>query len=288
MNITINSNTYANNRLYNQKQNNNSYKPNFKANAASTVSDAAEQILEKASKSESSLFKPITDAYEKMTDSIADKFTSKFVDSKPLDWLADKLKNSKNLFQHCLTIGSVITSGLYMQRTLTNKELDKDRKNTLAVNQGLTFAVSTVGAYALDKYVKGWWDNVTARFAGHLLGDNKFYSDYLANKAAVIKENKELLAASKGSNIKPELKEMPSVIKSIENNSFYKSLLSNAGDDAKTLMTKVKGMSPLRTMIVFGFVYRYFVPVVVTKPANILCEKYLAHKKAKTENKQNA
>ncbi|CDE42620.1 unknown [Clostridium sp. CAG:768] len=288
MNITINSNTYANNRLYNQKQNNNSYKPNFKANAASTVSDAAEQILEKASKSESSLFKPITDAYEKMTDSIADKFTSKFVDSKPLDWLADKLKNSKNLFQHCLTVGSVITSGLYMQRTLTNKELDKDRKNTLAVNQGLTFAVSTVGAYALDKYVKGWWDNVTARFAGHLLGDNKFYSDYLANKAAVIKENKELLAASKGSNIKPELKEMPSVIKSIENNSFYKSLLSNAGDDAKTLMTKVKGMSPLRTMIVFGFVYRYFVPVVVTKPANILCEKYLAHKKAKTENKQNA
>lgn len=288
MNITINSNTYANNRLYNQKQNNNSYKPNFKANAASTVSDAAEQILEKASKSESSLFKPITDAYEKMTDSIADKFTSKFVDSKPLDWLADKLKNSKNLFQHCLTIGSVITSGLYMQRTLTNKELDKDRKNTLAVNQGLTFAVSTVGAYALDKYVKGWWDNVTARFAGHLLGDNKFYSDYLANKAAVIKENKELLAASKGSNIKPELKEMPSVIKSIENNSFYKSLLSNAGDDAKTLMTKVKGMSPLRTMIVFGFVYRYFVPVVVTKPANILCEKYLAHKRAKTENKQNA
>lgn len=288
MNITINSNTYANNRLYNQKQNNNSYKPNFKANAASTVSDAAEQILEKASKSESSLFKPITDAYEKMTDSIADKFTSKFVDSKPLNWLADKLKNSNNLFQHCLTIGSVITSGLYMQRTLTNKELDKDRKNTLAVNQGLTFAVSTVGAYALDKYVKGWWDNVTARFAGHLLGDNKFYSDYLANKAAVIKENKELLAASKGSNIKPELKEMPSVIKSIENNSFYKSLLSNAGDDAKTLMTKVKGMSPLRTMIVFGFVYRYFVPVVVTKPANILCEKYLAHKRAKTENKQNA
>lgn len=288
MNITINSNTYANNGLYNQKQNNNSYKPNFKANAASTVSDAAEQILEKASKSESSLFKPFTDAYEKMTDSIADKFTSKFVDSKPLNWLADKLKNSNNLFQHCLTIGSVITSGLYMQRTLTNKELDKDRKNTLAVNQGLTFAVSTVGAYALDKYVKGWWDNVTARFAGHLLGDNKFYSDYLANKAAVIKENKELLAASKGSNIKPELKEMPSVIKSIENNSFYKSLLSNAGDDAKTLMTKVKGMSPLRTMIVFGFVYRYFVPVVVTKPANILCEKYLAHKKAKTENKQNA
>lgn len=288
MNITMNSNTLNNNRLYSQNRNNNINRQAFTGNPVNSATNVAEDILEKASRPDSSLFKPFTDAYEKMTDTIADKFTSKFVDSKPLDWLADKFKNSKNLFQHCLTIGSVITSGLYMQRTLSNKELDKDRKNTLAVNQGLTFAVSTVGAYALDKYVKGWWDNVTARFAGHLLGDNKFYSDYLNQKAAAIKDNKALTAAAKLNGTKPELKEMPSVIKSIENNSFYKSLLLNAGDDAKTLMTKVNGMSPLRTMIVFGFVYRYFVPVVVTKPANLLCEKYLAHKKAKAENSQKA
>ena len=46
-------------------------------------------------------------------------------------------------------------------------------------------------------------------------------------------------------------------------------------------------MGLLRTMLVFGFVYRYFVPVVVTKPANWLCEKYLSHKKAKNEAKQD-
>ena len=58
--------------------------------------------------------------------------------------------------------------------------------------------------------------------------------------------------------------------------------------DAKSLISKIKGMGVLRTMIVFGFVYRYFVPVVVTKPSNWLCEKYLANKKAKTENNQKA
>ena len=53
------------------------------------------------------------------------------------------------------------------------------------------------------------------------------------------------------------------------------------------LKGKIKGMDLLRTMLVFGFVYRYFVPVVVTKPANLLCEKYLSHKKAKNEAKQD-
>ena len=34
-------------------------------------------------------------------------------------------------------------------------------------------------------------------------------------------------------------------------------------------------------------VYRFIVPVAVTKPANILCDKYLAHKKAKAAEKNN-
>ena len=234
------------------------------------------KIIKESAKS-STFFKPFTDSYNKFTDFIAEKFTSRFVEWKPLNYLADKLKNSSNLFQHCLTVGSAVTSGLYVQRTLTNKELDPDRRNTLAVNQGLTFAVSTAGAYLLDKYVKGWWDNVTARFAGHLLKDNRFYGKYLKDKEAIIKENKAILKSSaKGS--KPELKSLPEINKLVEKHSFYKALDTEA---KKVLMSKVKGMSPLRTMIIFGFVYRYFVPVAVTKPANKLCELYLEHKKAK-------
>ena len=175
-----------------------------------------------------------------------------------------------------------------MQRTLANDKLDKDRKNTLAVNQGLTFAVSTIGAYALDKYVKGWWDNVTARFAGHLVSDPKFYENYLKQKQAIKEENKKLIKEAKAKGVKPELKSMPRVGKLVEKHNYYKTLLKTSEADAKTLMTKVKGMSPLRAMIVFGFVYRYFVPVVVTKPANFLCEKYLAHKKAKAQENTKA
>ena len=275
MNVTFNTNS-LNNKRYNL--NNQIKVQSFTANPSIA---AAEEVLAKASNTESGFFKPFTDAYNNMTDTIADKFTSKLVDLKGLNWLADKLKNSSNLYQHCMTIGSVITSGLYMQRTLANKEFDKDRKNPLAVNQGLTFGVSTIGAYTLDKYAKGWWDNVTARFAGHLLGDNKFYNEYLKQKEEIIKENKKIKAEARINNTKPELKSLPKATKLVEKHPYYQSLLKNSEKDAKVLMTKVKGMSPLRAMIVFGFVYRYFVPVVVTKPANMLCEKYLAHKKNK-------
>lgn len=46
-------------------------------------------------------------------------------------------------------------------------------------------------------------------------------------------------------------------------------------------------MGPLKSIIVFGFVYRYFVPVAVTKPANKLCEMYLKHKKEKGQQEVN-
>ena len=282
MNIIIN-NTLPKNNIY-QRPNRQS-----KQTAFTSKVQATEEMLNQAMKEKSRFFQYFNDKYEQFTDLIADKFTSKIVESDALLTLANRFKNSDNLYQHCLTIGSIITSGLYMQRTLTNDKLDKDRKNTLAVNQGLTFAVSTIGAYALDKYVKGWWDNGTARLAGHLEGDPKFYDNYLKQKQAIKEENKKLIQSAKAKGIKAELKELPKVTQLVEKNNYYKTLLKTSEKDAKVLMTKVKGMSPLRAMIVFGFVYRYFVPVVVTKPANYLCEKYLANKKAKAlaENKQN-
>ncbi len=277
MNITINNTLPRNNNNINYQ---------YKQPAFTSKTQAAEDMVNKAVKERSQFFKYFNDKYDQFTDYIADKFTSRIVESDALSKLADKFKNSDNLYQHCLTIGSVITSGLYMQRTLANDKLDKDRKNTLAVNQGLTFVLSTIGAYALDKYIKGWWDNVTARFAGHLLGDGKFYENYLKQKQALKEENKNIIQSAKAKGVKPELKSMPRVGKLVEEHNYYKTLLKTSETDARTLMTKVKGMSPLRAMIVFGFVYRYFVPVVVTKPANFLCEKYLANKKAKAEAAQ--
>lgn len=234
--------------------------------------DSVERIISE-NKKESTFFKPFNAFYDKVTDKIADKFTSRIIEWEPLIRLADKFKDSKNLFQHCLTVGSAITSGLYMQRTYTNKNMDRDRRNTLVVNQGLTFLVSTAGAYGLDKYVKGGWDNITARFAGHLINDSGFYTNFKQQKEKAVK----LLKEAKKNKTKAEIK-MPNITKMIKAHDNFKSLKA---EDAKYILNLLKGMSLLRTMIVFGFIYRFFVPVAVTKPANKLCEIYLKHKKEK-------
>ena len=50
-------------------------------------------------------------------------------------------------------------------------------------------------------------------------------------------------------------------------------------------MKRISGMGYLKSMLVFSLVYRYIVPVMVTKPANKLCNMYLAHKESKKEQK---
>ena len=62
------------------------------------------------------------------------------------------------------------------------------------------------------------------------------------------REENEKLKAQKA-----ELKPLPNLEKLIKKHSYFKSLNS---DNATSLMNKVKGMGLLRTMIVFGFVYR--------------------------------
>ena len=260
--------------------NNKYYNPSFKGASAKTATTAMD-VIRQGSK-ESEFFKPLNDAYDKFTTNIAENFTSHIVNWEPLAKLADKLKNSNNLFQYCLTLGSVITSGLYMQRTLANKNMDKDRRQTLAVNQGLTLVVSTAGAYLLDGYMKDWWDNVTAKFASYLLGDDEeFYNKFINEKNAIKEENKTIKAKAKTEGTKLELKKIKGVEERIKSHPYFKRLNK---EEASVLLSKVKGMGPLRSMLVFGFVYRFFVPVAVTKPSNKLCEKFLNYKKNKSQN----
>ena len=62
------------------------------------------------------------------------------------------------LTAHMSTVGSLITSSVYVQQTLSKKDLDSDKRTTLAINQILCFIVPTILAYTadakLDKYVK--------------------------------------------------------------------------------------------------------------------------------------
>ena len=281
MNLTISP-------LRQNQFNNVQNRQSFTANRAKTAMDTVENAVEQAANKDSSFFKPITDAYDKFTDGVAKQVTSRLLEFEPLHKLADYFKDSKKLTQHSMTLGSIITSGLYMQRTYTNKNLDEDRRNTLVVNQGLTLILSTAGAYMLDKYLNGWWNNVTARYAGVLLNDKDFLNNYKKHVEETAKANKPLKEALKRGE-KVELKSAKSVMDMVKNNENYKQLEATDKAAAKLLKTKIKGMSPLKGILVFGFVYRFFVPVVVTKPANKLCDKYLQKKHEKEAQKaQNA
>lgn len=314
MNITLHNNTY---NKYNQNFNNCRPKPqSFTANASAVTIDAAEKLIEQTGKGGSSFFKPVSDFYNKCSLNIAKYITSKVADSKVLNYTADKLKNNNNLFQHCLTLGSLITSGLYMQRTLTNDKMDKDRKKTLAVNQFLTFLLSTIGAYSLDKYLKSWWENVTSKYVGLQINDLNFNKNFKDIKTAINKVNKALKKnpnadifklgenAKEGLNmsdigkkyfehaLKKAVENSDSQVKSVSGLSLNKYIGKLVKDEhipklSKKLGDRIAGMGLLRSMLVFGFVYRFFVPVVVTKPANWLCDKYLEHKKSKN-NVNNA
>lgn len=234
----------------------------------------------------SRLFKPITDLYDKGVDKIAKYFTVPLVDSKPINYMAEKFKNSRYLFNHLLAVGSAITSGMYMYRTLNNDKLDKDRKQVLALNQFLTFALSTAGAYAIDSKIGSWWDKQTAKFAALRLNDETLVSDFIQKNKDIAESNKSIIETNKNKVSKKDLKllldDAVPIREFIKSRQSYKSILPK---NQRSLINSADGMGLLKTMIVFGAVYRYFVPVLVTPIANKLGEKYLNHKKMKNSAK---
>ena len=99
------------------------------------------------------------------------------IESERMAKASEKLgKWSDKTTQHMATLGSLITSSVYVQRTLSNKDMDTDRKKTLAVNQALCFFVPTAAAYSVDSLINNWVKNKGYRFTGlqkHLIAKAK-------------------------------------------------------------------------------------------------------------------
>ena len=279
MNITVNSNRYNNYQ-------NNSFMPQNKfgrQNVSFTSNPAAaiEIEMNKAA-SGSGIFKPFTKAYNSMTDWIANNVISHIANNTLINKFADNFKNNDKLFNHMLAIGSLITSGLYVKKTLDNKDMDKDRKNTLAINQTLTFILSTVGAYSLDSSLNKWWNKVTSKYVGLQINDKGFLNAYedVASKAAA--KNKAIKQANKSlaKDAQKPLEHVPRIGEYLETYVKEKEL-SISDDQLSTLSNRIKGMDLLKKMIVFGAVYRFLVPVLVTPFANKFGEYMIQKRKAK-------
>lgn len=282
MNVTFNSNRYQN---YNYQNSSYNHKNRFKQNVGFTGNPAAELSteVEKAARG-SKLFKPFKKAYNNATDWMAKNIFAKIVNNKTVQNIADKIKNNNSLFNHFMAIGSLITSGLYIQKTLDNKQLDKDRRNTLAINQTLTFGVSTVGAYSLDKSLNNWWNKVTAKYAGIQLNDPNFANDYQTALKAVAEKNQALKAANK--NL-PKAQRTPLEI-APRVGEFLKKHKDYNPEIHEILSKKITGMGLLKSMIIFGTVYRFLVPVLVTPIANKLGEHMIEQRKAREAAKLQA
>lgn len=95
------------------------------------------------------LARPFVSGYKSVVESLS-KGIARLLETEIAYKTLEKTKRSKNLFNHLMTAGSVVLSGMYVIRTLTNKELDDKKRNTLAINQSLVFAVSTALCYLAD------------------------------------------------------------------------------------------------------------------------------------------
>ena len=92
------------------------------------------------------------------------------------------------LTQAMATFGALLTSATYVTRTLKNKNLEDDKKRTLAVNQTLCWIVPTIAAYSVDKVINNWVKGREYRYSGK--------QQHLADKLKLegkTKEAKELL-----------------------------------------------------------------------------------------------
>lgn len=274
MNVTLNANRFQsyNNQSNPYSQNNYKQKVAFSGKPTDTIG----REMEKAARG-SKLFAPFNKAYDNATDWLAKNLFAKIVNNKTVQKTADKIKDSNYLLNHFLAVGSLITSGLYVKKTLDNKQLDKDRRNTLAINQLLTFVVSTVGAYSLDKSLNKWWNNVTAKYVGIQLDDTEFAKEYKKAVDDVKTANISIKEANKGlsKDAKRPLELTPRVSEFLKKHKLYNA------EKHELLSKKVTGMGLLKTMIVFGMVYRFLVPVLVTPIANKLGDKMVQKRKEK-------
>ena len=264
MNITLQTNNFnSNSTQYNTKFNNQS---NIRKNYNQPSFNGGIDIPTK-----SKVLSPFTKAMDRFTTWLSDKYTTKLYTSRFAKFLAQKADNLNSVVDHMQVMGSVIISGMYMTQTLRNKQLDDDRKKTLAINQGLTFALSTVGSYVIDDALDSKWEKFTIKYAAKEMNDNK-----LAEKLAAI--NTEKLAKFEADKLKgiipKEAKFKPtSVLQYVSENMPHTGLEE-----------RLKGMGVLKKLLVFGTVYRFIAPVAVTPMATWIGNKFV-HKNNKNEAK---
>lgn len=223
----------------------------------------------------SAFLNPLKKGFDKVTDKIAQYYTGPLFSNRITNWLSRR-NDIGRIVDHMQAIGSYVISGMYMTQTLRNKNMDEDRRTTLAINQGLTLVASTAIAYFVSEKLVGPWNkHVSMKYAANKLN---ITTDQLEEKLKLHQEKiKKLYKDKHPDDIELKKFKKPNLIHYIEE-----------GLENTNLAGKLKGLDVLKSLIIFGSVYRFFGPVAVTPVANWLGDKITgAGKKSTAQQEQD-
>lgn len=117
------------------------------------------------------IFEPVSKPYNTLMDTLTDKIAKGLGKIADQNWFQNFIKKTndskflhKHLTQNLATTYSIILSGMYINKTLSNEKLDEKRRKTLAVNQGIVWGLSTIISYTCDNAINKKVDNFIAKF----------------------------------------------------------------------------------------------------------------------------
>lgn len=293
-NITQHNLSIKNTNKQNYRQiNYNQTEPSFKGVTGKVSNELSNGVLAKTKL-----------LYGKLTDTLATGL-SKVADTKGFGkitkWLGDP-KNEKIGFPLVIAAESIWLSTFYTLSALKNKKVEKKQKETEAIYQTLVAVFCALGAFTIDGLVNNIVKNFQNTFKQVRTDSNievienaiKNINQDNVKKALepIIENSKKILSNSKDERI------IKSAKNTIEN--AFESALKTATDSADISMVKnaikkfmkidkidncAKGISKIKTVIIFATIYRFIGPVIMNPIANKISGHFQNKAKANESNK---
>lgn len=125
------------------------------------------------------ILKPINKGMDKLTDGIACVYSKVLLNKKFKELVEWTDKSNINVPKHIGVFIAATISGTYVARTLNNKKLERKKRTTLAINQGIVFGLSTAMGYTFDKLANKKIDVLIDKFAKANSADTTIDNDLM-------------------------------------------------------------------------------------------------------------
>ncbi len=252
---------------------------------------------------------------------LAKKVFPAIANFKPFQMFVAQLSKIDKNFTVLMITDSIILSSFYMINTAKNKKIKKEQKPQMLINDLLTLGVSASGSIFLDGKInemvaKGTEKYIANRkdFYRNLAVKNGIKTPFESIMTQVgetvkksgeeLKQGAQNITETVGESLRGLVGEKTFQIKKEDLEtvqSTVKEAITKAPDTAKEVVNGqlknlyadlagrieadkfAAGMQKVKTLVIFGIIYRYLGPVVVTPLANNLSSRLLAKKNKQAE-----